>query len=89
MDESRLVRIENKLDKLSDAIVSIVRVEERMVTLFKKMEAMDERLNSIDARLVDVEKTSTARGAIFRLVDKLAWLFVGGVVVYLLEGWLK
>ena len=89
MDEARLERIETKLDKLSDAIVSIVRVEERMVTLFKKMEVMDERLGKLETRLTEVEQISTARGAIYRLVDKLAWLFIGGMVVFLLEGWIR
>ena len=89
MDEARLERIETKLDKLSDAIVSIVRVEERMVTLFKKMEVMDESLGKLETRLSEVEQVSTARGAIYRLVDKLAWLFIGGMVVFLLEGWIR
>ena len=85
MDDPRLARIEDKLDKLSDAVVSIVRVEERMVTLFKKMEAMDERQNVIDARLVEIEKISLARGAVFRLIDKLAWLVIGALAVVLVE----
>lgn len=89
MDDPRLARIEDKLDKLSDAVVSIVRVEERMITLFKKIEVLDERLGKVDERLLDVEKTSVSRGAIYRLIDKLAWLFIGGVVVFLLERWLQ
>lgn len=86
MDDPRLARIEDKLDKLSDAVVSIVRVEERMVTLFKKMEAMDERQNVMDARLVEIEKISLARGVVFRLIDKLAWLVIGALAVVLVEG---
>ncbi len=89
MDDSRLERIEDKLDKLSDAVISIVRVEERMVTLFKKMEAMDERQNVLDARLTDVERTSLARGVIFRLVDKVSWLVIGGLTVLFVEKWFK
>lgn len=85
MDESRLDRIENKIDRLSDAVVSIVRVEERMVTLFKKMEAMDERQDVLDSRLAEVEKTSLARGVVFRLVDKAAWLVAGGLAVLFIE----
>jgi hypothetical protein len=85
MDDPRLARIEDKLDKLSDAVVSIVRVEERMVTLFKKMEAMDERQNVMDTRLVEIEKISLARGAVFRLIDKLAWLVIGALAVVLVE----
>lgn len=89
MDDSRLERIEDKLDKLSDAVISIVRVEERMVTLFKKMESMDERQNVLDARLTDVERTSLARGVIFRLVDKVSWLVIGGLTVLFVEKWFK
>lgn len=89
MDDSRLERIEDKLDKLSDAVISIVRVEERMVTLFKKMEAMDERQNVLDARLTDVERTSLARGVIFRLVDKVSWLVIGGLAVLFVEKWFR
>lgn len=89
MDDSRLERIEDKLDKLSDAVISIVRVEERMVTLFKKMEAMDDRQNVLDARLTDVERTSLARGVIFRLVDKVSWLVIGGLTVLFVEKWFK
>ena len=89
MDDSRLERIEDKLDKLSDAVISIVRVEERMVTLFKKMEAIDERQNVLDARLTDVERTSLARGVIFRLVDKVSWLVIGGLTVLFVEKWFK
>ena len=89
MDDPRLARIEDKLDKLSDAVVSIVRVEERMVTLFKKMEAMDERQNVLDTRLIDLEKVSLSRGVVFRLVDKLAWLAIGALAVVLVESLLK
>ena len=89
MDEARLERIETKLDKLSDAIVSIVRVEERMVTLFKKMEVMDDRLLSMETRLSEVEQVSTARGAVYRLLDKFAWIAVGGLTVILIEGFMK
>lgn len=89
MDDPRLARIEDKLDKLSDAVVSIVRVEERMITLFKKIESMDDRLMSMENRINEVEKTSVSRGAVYRLIDKLAWLFIGGIVVYLLEGVLR
>ena len=38
MDENqRLSRIEGKLDKLSDAVIALARMEERMVTLFNRM----------------------------------------------------
>ena len=44
MTEDRLTRIEGKLDKLADAMTTLVRVEERM-------SAFNDRLGTIDARL--------------------------------------
>ena len=35
MTEERLGRMEDKLDKLSEAVVEIARVEERLLTIFK------------------------------------------------------
>ncbi len=89
MDEARLERIETKLDKLSDAIVSIVRVEERIIALFKKIEVIDERLSKLETRINEVEQLSTARGAVYRLLDKFAWIAVGGLAVMLIEGSMK
>jgi hypothetical protein len=85
MEDARLTRIEAKLDRLSDAIVTIVRVEERMISLFKKMEAMDERQNVTDNRVAELEKVSLSRGVVFRLIDKLAWLAIGALAVLFVE----
>jgi len=45
-------RIEAKIDKMSDAIVSMARMEERMVTLFKRMDMYDERQNEVGRRFI-------------------------------------
>ena len=42
MTDERLMRIEDKLDKLSNAVVTLARMEERMITLFKRMDHYDD-----------------------------------------------
>lgn len=85
MDESRLVRIEQKLDKLSEAVVSLARMEERMITLFKRMDSYESRQDSLEERVSEVEKVSISRGAVFRLIDKATWIVVGIVVAVIIE----
>ena len=85
MDESRLVRIEQKLDKLADAVVSLARMEERMITLFKRMDSYESRQSEIESRVTEVEKISVSRGAVFRIVDKATWIVVGIVVALVIE----
>ena len=41
MSEDRLTRMEDKLDKLSEAVLAIARMEERMLTVFKRLENVD------------------------------------------------
>jgi len=43
-DEGRLARIENKLDKLSDAVVAIARTEEQITTIFAAQRGMEAKL---------------------------------------------
>jgi hypothetical protein len=89
MEEQRLARIEQKLDKLSEAVVSLARMEERMITLFNRMDGYDIRQNNIEERVSEVEKITVSRGAVFRLVDKLIWIVVGLVTAVVIEGFLK
>jgi hypothetical protein len=89
MEEQRLARIELKLDKLSEAVVSLARMEERMITLFNRMDGYDIRQSNIEDRVSEVEKITVSRGAVFRLVDKLIWIVVGLVTAVVIEGFLK
>ena len=41
MTEERLQRIEDKVDKMHIAIVAMARMEERMTSVFKRLDSMD------------------------------------------------
>jgi hypothetical protein len=89
MEEQRLARIEQKLDKLSEAVVSLARMEERIITLFNRMDTYDARQLNMEDRVADIEKITVSRGAVFRLVDKLIWIVVGLVTAVVIEGVIK
>ena len=40
-EENRLDRIEDKLDKLSEAVVCLARMEERLVTIFHRLDKIE------------------------------------------------
>jgi hypothetical protein len=89
MDDARLARIESKLDKLSDAVVSLARMEERMLTLFKRMDKYEATQSALEERVIEVEKVSISRGAVFRIIDKATWIVVGIVVALVIEMFAK
>ena len=91
-DDQRFDRIEKNLDKLGDKIdeltkvvTAMARIEERMVTLFKRMDRYDEAHTNLDERLSEVEKVSTKRGVIYHLVDKGFWLIIGAGLAYIIK----
>jgi uncharacterized coiled-coil protein SlyX len=82
MDEhiSRLNRIEEKLDKVGEAIISLARMEERMVTLFNRMDTYDKKQSAIEERVTEIE----VKYASSAWVERFAWLVVGGLVTLVL-----
>lgn len=74
MDTHRLSRIEDKLDKLAEAVVSLARMEERMVTLFNRMGKYEERQDGLEARIDEVEDANIKNGATLRFAERVFWV---------------
>lgn len=85
MSEDRLTRIEDKLDKMSEAITLLARMEERMVTLFKRMDKYDEHQSKLSDRVGAVEKATLQRGVVYHLIDKGFWLVVGAALAWIVR----
>jgi len=73
----RLNRIEEKLDKVGEAIISLARMEERMVTLFSRMDIYDKRQNTMEERVSKIEVNSASSA----WVERVVWLIVGGLIM--------
>lgn len=86
MSEERLGRIEEKLDDLAEAIVSLARMEERMVTLFKRMDKYDDAQAKIMDRLAEIEKKLFGGGLIGGYVEKVIFILIGAGVAWILRG---
>ena len=78
----RLDRIEEKLDKVGEAIISLARMEERMITLFKRMDMYDQQQQALELRVTNVEMKNASAAWIERVI----WLVIGAVVVYFING---
>jgi hypothetical protein len=78
----RLDRIEEKLDKVGEAIISLARMEERMITLFKRMDTYDQQQAALETRVTNVEMKNASAAWIERVI----WLVIGAMVVYFING---
>jgi hypothetical protein len=77
MEDLRLSRIESKLDKLADAVVSLARMEERMLTLFKRIDQYEERQQKIEERVNELEMEDAGKNSVIRILEKATWLVLG------------
>jgi hypothetical protein len=74
---TRLNRIEEKLDKVGEAIISLARMEERMITLFRRMDNYDQNQTAIEGRVNKIEVAHASSA----WVERIVWLIVGGLVM--------
>tara|TARA_R110000823_G_scaffold212036_3_gene342253 strand:- start:2153 stop:2407 length:255 start_codon:yes stop_codon:yes gene_type:complete len=70
--EDRLSRVERKIDTLQEAIVSLARVEERLVTVFNRQSNIETKIEIIENKVDGlVENMASAR-----TMERLIWIVV-------------
>lgn len=85
MEDLRLSRIESKLDKLADAVVSLARMEERMLTLFKRIEQYEDRQQKLEDRVTEIEKDDAGKDSIFSVINRSIWLVAGIAIAFMFD----
>ena len=80
MNDNRLSCMEEKLDKLFEAVISMARIEERMISVFKRLDRVDEGFNKSDKRMDELEQTSIKRGQTIVFAERLFWIILAGAV---------
>tara|TARA_R110000803_G_scaffold210509_3_gene282490 strand:- start:2200 stop:2523 length:324 start_codon:yes stop_codon:yes gene_type:complete len=87
-ENNRLDRIEEKIDKMAEAIISIARAEERISTLdsstkiiLKRMVDQDDRLRLLERDLSHVEDTTqTIRSVVWTMTTAGIGALVAGFI---------
>lgn len=80
MDEQRFDRLEQKIDKLTDAVTKIVRVEEQMASNNRRLDAIEDRMNKHSADINNIAELARNNERTAKVADKLFWLIVAGMV---------
>lgn len=79
----RLDRIEDKLDKLGEAMVSIARAEEKLIAMEQKHAAQYDRMNKFSEKLDNIEKIVQQNTSTVDLYNKV----VGAAVLAAVGAW--
>ena len=87
-EKQRLDRIEDKIDKLADAVIAIARAEEKLLGLEQISMDLHRKVTDIEERLRKVEDSSNNSAKELNIINKIFWiaisaLITGGILVYL------
>lgn len=77
---TRFDRIEDKLDKLSDAMISLARTEEKMMAMESDRKNTNERLNRHSEKLDQLNDEVKENTRVTQTINKITWLIIGTVV---------
>jgi uncharacterized protein Yka (UPF0111/DUF47 family) len=69
----RLERIEEKLDKLADAMVALARAEEKIMSMQENQQNQIERVNRLSVKLDGIEKKVDDNHRTVCLINKLVY----------------
>tara|TARA_B100000925_G_scaffold123492_1_gene91752 strand:- start:116 stop:391 length:276 start_codon:yes stop_codon:yes gene_type:complete len=72
----RLDRIEDKLDKLADAMVAMARAEEKLEALQNEHNKMYDRVNRLSMKLDDIESGVQENSNTVKVINKLFWVAI-------------
>ena len=80
LNEDRLTRIEEKVDKLSDAIISIARAEEKLIQLGTLTDVLFKKIEDMNSRMMEMERSVAETKAFMNGFNKITWVFISGLL---------
>ena len=71
--------METKIDKLSEAVVAMARMEERMITVFKRLDMSDVAWKKYDDRMNEIKRKALIGGQKIEFAQRIFWMILTGV----------
>jgi uncharacterized protein YoxC len=81
-------RIESKIDKLSDAMVSLARTEEKIMAIEAEKANLNDRLNRHSEKLDELNDKVNENGRTVSTINKIVWVVVAAVVTVAVKSFL-
>ena len=78
--DHRLDRIEEKIDKLVEAIISIARAEEKIITLSSFSKQQARQIQDLINRIEELEVSVATNTNTVRLVNRTFWLVMSSAI---------
>lgn len=81
--EKRFDRLEEKIDKLTDVVTSLARMEERLIAHNDRVDRLTVRVDDHDDNIKDLYEISRANQGVAGFASKLFWVIIGAFVSFI------
>ena len=81
--DQRFDRLESKIDKLTDAVTKIVRVEEQMISSNRRLDNVEQRVEKAEVDIDGLAKIVRENAGVARFADRLFWILLAGAVSFM------
>lgn len=76
VENTRLDRIEEKIDKLAETVISLARAEEKLISLENDKKFLMERMVKNEERIDSVEKKVDETSVTVTVINRLFWIAI-------------
>ena len=83
-NNQRLDRIEAKIDRLAEAIISLARAEEKLVQLENDKKFLMEKMIKIEGRVDITERKLDENTVTISAINRIFWIILSGAIATLI-----
>ena len=76
----RLDKIDGKIDKLSEVVADLKKIEERIAHLISNIDHQNSKLADAEKRIRDLELVGSSRSVVISYGERFGWLVITGLV---------
>ena len=88
VDETRLTRIEEKLDRLSKLMEEFARIDERVISISRKFDRLEKRLDWVEEDAKELHEEVVKNTNSSKMTERVMWLVFSsaiGMIVYFMR----
>ena len=71
---ARLDRIDEKIDKMADAVIALARAEEKIITLTSFSKQQSEQIQNVINKVEALEKKVESNASTVNIINKMFWI---------------
>ena len=88
VEETRLARIEEKLDRLSKLMEEFARIDERVISISRKFDRLEKRLDWVEDDTKEMKEEVLKNTTSAKMTERIMWLVFSsalGFIVYFMR----